>query len=613
MTTMQAGGAVRDTRQRSGERPGGGFPLRGVDIAALALLGLTFAGLFFRWFQRQHLLSWHSLEDWGHAYAVPLISGFLVWRERKRLSTLPVETFWPGLVPVLFGVMSYFFGVVGVHNHMFQGLSLVVTIFGVVLLLTGPRITGAVFPAIAYLAMGITISERIMLEITWPLQQLASQGAWVMLSVIGAVFGFSVDVAGTTLTVIDSAGDEHPLNVAQACSGMRMVVAFIALGGAVALFACKQWWQRVLLLLLAVPVALLMNVVRVSVLGVLTIVDPNLAAGEAHTFIGTLLLFPSLGLFLLVVWSLNKIISEPETPPAPEPTAGSSPLRLMKISGVVLVVLFGASALGFERAISVYGIHLRKSPVPPPDGRLFTSLPTETENWIRVGNDRLESAEIVDELGTRNYITRRYVKKDSRGTDEPIVIELHAAYYTGQIDTVPHVPERCFVGGGLQIGSRAVELPLDLDDGSWQLDESVPEAYLGRTYTVRTSNRYSEARGARVRLPFDPQGLKLRVTEFSTAQGDSFYAGYFFIANGSHVASSEGVRLLAFNLEDDYAYYSKIQLQSFDAESAEELAQWATELLRDLMGDIMLCLPDWIEVVEGRYPPERSDGGSNEG
>jgi hypothetical protein len=48
--------------------------------------------------------------------------------------------------------------------------------------------------------------------------------------------------------------------------------------------------------------------VRVTVLGLLTLVDPNLAAGNAHTLIGTILLVPSLALFLGVVWALNRVV-----------------------------------------------------------------------------------------------------------------------------------------------------------------------------------------------------------------------------------------------------------------------------------------------------------------
>ncbi|MEO0512493.1 MAG: exosortase/archaeosortase family protein [Planctomycetota bacterium] len=569
----------------------------------MTALVLSFLALFYRWFVRQHSHSFDAIEDWGHAYLVPIIAGFLIWQRRGELARVHVGVYWPGLAPTLFGVVSYIFGVVGVRNHMFQGFSILISLFGVVLLVFGPAVMRRVFPAIAYLVMGITISQAVMLKITWPLQQLASQGAWVMLSIIGAVTGFTVDVSGNTLTVINAAGDAYPLNVAEACSGMRMVVAFLALAGAVALLSCKLWWQRVLLLLLAPPVALLMNVVRVAALGLATLFDPKLASGEAHTFIGTLLLFPSLGLFMGVVWILNQIMREDGSKPSPPPAAATStaPVKLFKPATVVAIVAFASAALGFRSAISAYQIHLTKSPIYAPEGRQFASLlPTETHGWEQVGRDKIESAEIVKELGTENYLSRTFRSKD----DPSRVIELHAAYYTGQIDTVPHVPERCFVGGGLQIGSRSVEIPLPLDRSDWRAFKEPPEGLEGRVFTTRTGDRrYSNYPGVRVVLPFDPQDMKLRVTEFVSENGASFHSGYFFIANGGTVASAEGVRLLAFELDNDYAYYAKIQFTSFTGGTAEDLAVDAADLLDDLLGDIMLCVPNWVDVIEGRYPP----------
>jgi exosortase/archaeosortase family protein len=68
----------------------------------------------------------------------------------------------------------------------------------------------------------------------------------------------------------------------------------------------------VLLLLLTVPVAIFLNVIRVAVLGLLSLADEKLAAGEAHTFIGTLLLIPGLFLFLGVVWALKRVVKPAE-------------------------------------------------------------------------------------------------------------------------------------------------------------------------------------------------------------------------------------------------------------------------------------------------------------
>lgn len=305
-----------------GSRAAGAVPARLLGLftpagaVMAATLAIAFVALFYRWFYFQHLHSIGKPDDWGHAYLVILFSAYLVWRDRERLAALRPAVFWPALGPLLVGVMAYFFCVVGVRNHMFQGFSMLLTLFSLALFTLGPAPMRYLFLPIAFLAFGVTISERIMLQLTFQLQLVASSGAYVVLSLISLFTGFTVEVAGNTLHIVDSSGRPHPLNVAEACSGMRTVVAFFALAGMAAIVGCRYWWQRVALVLLAAPVAVLINIGRVSVLGLATLSDPELARGGAHMLIGTLLLIPGLLLFMLIVWTLNRVV-RPDAEAAP--------------------------------------------------------------------------------------------------------------------------------------------------------------------------------------------------------------------------------------------------------------------------------------------------------
>lgn len=286
------------------------FSPEGAVSAALLMVG--FVGLFFRWFYTQHLFSSTQMEDWGHAYLIPIISGWLIWQDREAISRVRVGAFWPGLAPLLLGIMCYFFFVASrfTGGHMIQGWAVILTLFGVVLLMLGPAAMRYLFLPIAFLIFGVTVSEMIMIKLTFPLQLVASQGAGTILNVVGAAGGFSADVNGNMLHVITNKGVDIPLNVAEACSGMRTVVAFFALAAATAILGCRHWWQRVALFMLAFPVAVLINIARVAVLGVVSLFNQNLAAGQAHTLIGTLLLIPGLGLFMGLVWVLNRVVGD---------------------------------------------------------------------------------------------------------------------------------------------------------------------------------------------------------------------------------------------------------------------------------------------------------------
>lgn len=590
-------------------RIGGLLTVPQVVITLLLIVGV--GGLFWHWILRQH---WHSMNapsDWGHAYIIPLISAYLVWREREEVIRTPVTTFWPGLLPFLLGIGAYFVSVVIIKNHMLQGMSVVLTIAGISLLLCGPRMFRLLFLPIAYLVFAITISEMIMIKITFQLQLIASQGAGFLLSVLGPLLDLSVEVDGNTLIVTPKGGSPMPLNVAEACSGMRMVIAFVALAGAVALISARHWWQRVAVIVLSLPVAIFMNVIRVAILGIASKYSGELAKGDAHMLIGTLLLVPGLMLFLGVVWALSKVVDEPEAKKVyttkPIPTRGWTALRSPAFVASIGVMVL--CAVGMTAGIHYAGIHLRKHAIYAPSGRTLISLPSETPNWKQVGTDKLESAEIEETLGTKNYLTRNYVRKNRRADEPPMEIQLHAAYYTGMVDTVPHVPERCFVGGGMEIGSGTKIVDLKLDPTPWSSHPGVENSEKLGIFRQRVPNWSRDGVGSNVTLPRDPAALKLRVTEFSRNGKEKMYAGYFFVANGGHVSSAEEVRLLAFDLKSDYAYYLKVQFTSRSTQSEEELAAQASSLLNELLPDLMRCVPDWVEVEAGRYPAK--DDGKN--
>ncbi|MFN9969148.1 MAG: hypothetical protein ACK58T_04545, partial [Phycisphaerae bacterium] len=82
------------------------------QLTAIALLLVGIVAVFWQWFERQHRHSMGAPSDWGHAYVIPLISAYLVWRDRAAISRTPATTFWPGLLPVLLGIGSYFVAVV---------------------------------------------------------------------------------------------------------------------------------------------------------------------------------------------------------------------------------------------------------------------------------------------------------------------------------------------------------------------------------------------------------------------------------------------------------------------------------------------------------------------
>ena len=172
-------------------------------------------------------------------------------------------------------------------------------------------------------------------------------------------------------------------------------------------------------------------------------------------------------------------------------------------------------------------------------------------------------------------------------------IQLHVAYYTGHIDTIPHVPDRCLVAGGLtQEQAEPINYRLDMDQSGW-FEDSEHELD-GDPYRMVGLERES-GQEELVRLPSGE--FRLRTTRFgSPANPDlSVFAGYFFIANGRLTPDPWGVKLLAFKPEDKKAYFCKIQLTKAREEplSTERFLELSTSFMDSMIPEIARCLPDW--------------------
>lgn len=285
---------------------------------------------------------------------------------------------------------------------------------------------------------------------------------------------------------------------------------------------------------------------------------------------------------------------------------------------VVAVGLLTASSIAMSAAITYFKIYLNKEAIYPEGGRQLNAIPAESESYVRIGADTRMPKDIEDVLGTTNYISRYYRLKNTPEGAPPEYIQFHAAYYTGMIDTVPHVPDRCMVGAGLRQVGPITEVPIPMDQNRWKEDPWVPDHLKGRIFTMRTGNnppdligqvKYTDSPLLPVRLPRDPGNIKLRAMKFEEADGKKpRWAGYFFIANGGTVSRAEDVRLMAFDLSATYSYYLKVEFQSDSVSSAEELAAKAGKFLDEFFPEVMRCVPDWVKVDTGEYPPDNPLG-----
>ncbi|MFT3684063.1 MAG: exosortase/archaeosortase family protein [Phycisphaerales bacterium] len=616
MSSIAAGNLKANNGGNAARVAPGGVLLTTQGAVIIVVLGAAVVWAFWGFFDRQNRIS-ASGQDWSHAYLVPLISGYLAWQNRREIAATKPRIFWPGLIPLALSIPCYvLFQLGSLSTHMGQGWAMILAVFGLCLLLTGPRMMQLLFLPVCYLVFGVTVAEMVMIKLTFALQAVAAQGGGIVLNLIGV----NTDVVGNELNITTKTGEHIPLNIAEACSGMRMVIAFAALSVVVALAGLKHWWQRIALMLLGLPVAVIMNVLRVAVLGVASLSNREFAKGQAHMFIGFVLLVVAFFVFMGIAELLKRTVQEPKVklPPAPIPfKAGRvEPRMMLRPAFITAFSLLIGTALGITAVLHALGIFLTKKEIQAPGNRSVAMLPVETDNWVLVGpaNETM-SGEMVEELGTHNYLMRVYQQKNPEPGKPRIAVQLHLAYYTGMIDTVPHVPDRCMTAHGMQPVTLAEELPVTLDRSTWRPDDNPPTGWAGAPVFTGRTGKYSDRPNLRVRLPRGIEDLHMRFSTFDpkadsgSRAGERTVAGYFFMANGGLTPSPEGVRVLAFKLQDDYAYYLKVQTTMAGAIDAAYAAKISGQLISELMPEIARCAPDWVEVESGEYPPDNPHKG----
>lgn len=573
----------------------------------LALIGLVLTAalvlVYWQFFRAQVLLAIAKPSDWGHTFVVPLISIWFVWLRRDDLLAKPLKPTWAGALFIVLGVVIYMLGAVGpkqLIHHLVRAVGVFSTVLGVIVLLGGWHCLRVVsFPLFYAFAFGVVISDRIMTPITNELQDLSAKGAWLLLSLLS----FDVDLRGNTLTLYRGS-EGYDLNVAEACSGMRMLVAFLALGTAMAYLGLSRIWQRTLLIVLGVPVAIFVNVLRVASLGLLSQKDVNFAAGEFHTFIGLVWLVPAFLVFLILMWIVRKSVVEPprtDNAPAVSEDARLSFLTPLtgKVATVLVVLIAGAATV--RAAVSASNTWLEKKSIPLTAS--LDTVPLKLANWNRIADTPPYDAAILESLGTNKYIDRIYANEMNSGS-APITV--HLAYYTGTIDDVPHIPERCWDAAGLNAIGDTTLMPITLDDSGWRVDEVVNVA-TGSAYQLATVTHPITGRDQDVRLPVGELELMTTVFEDPTQPDIRRVGGYFFIANGRVTPSSFGVRNLAFNWTEEYAYYCKVQFSAtykLSQDGRDFLDQYmagVTEICQELLPQIMRCLPDWADIESGNH------------
>jgi len=290
------------------------------SLLKIAVIGALL--VWMNWWQLEELFSrWRHDNNWSHGFIIPLFSLYLLYARRDELFAARRRVCVWGLPLVILSVAWILVGYHPIHTHWLCQLGIVALLFSLVLYLGGPSVIRITWLPILFLALAMPIPPMLYQRISVPLQEFAARCSVLVLR----VFGVTISVTASNLAITSASGFQHSLTVAEACSGVRSLMAFVALGVAWAYLENRPIWQRVALVASAVPIAILCNVLRVTITCSMYVVDePELGQNFMHKFTGMLMLVPALLMFWGLSELLRRLFVEAEEPqPAPAAQDGA--------------------------------------------------------------------------------------------------------------------------------------------------------------------------------------------------------------------------------------------------------------------------------------------------
>jgi exosortase len=270
-------------------------------------------------------LDWWTDENYSHGLLVPFIIGYMLWMERDELARTPKRAnVWWGSIGVACALFALWVGTAGAELYT-QRLSLVLMLASIVVYFFGFRLLTLVLVPLALLYLALPIPAIVFNKIAFPLQLFASRCAvWAM-----RLFDIPVLRQGNVIELMPlGARETKKLEVVEACSGIRSLMTLVTLAVVYAYFTFPQdpeetdtnktrglrrlarfgVWRSLIIVVSAVPIAILTNALRVSGTGVLSrYYGTEIADGFFHTFSGWVIYIVAFLLLFAVGWSLDRI------------------------------------------------------------------------------------------------------------------------------------------------------------------------------------------------------------------------------------------------------------------------------------------------------------------
>ena len=237
----------------------------------------------------QMVRRWSQDPQYTHGYVVPVFAAIVLWFRRDRFPGVSSRGCWWGLPLLLLAGVLRLTGALFAFEWLDAG-SLVPALIGILMLTLGAPVVRWGVPGIVFLLFILPWPWQFDLILTYPLRQVATLCSTYALQTAGIPA-----LARGNIIVIN----ELEVGVVEACSGLGMLMTFFALSTAVAFVIQRPVWERLVLFASAVPIGVLMNVVRITLtVFLMRVVGEEIANVVFHDVAGWVMM----PMALVVLW-----------------------------------------------------------------------------------------------------------------------------------------------------------------------------------------------------------------------------------------------------------------------------------------------------------------------
>jgi exosortase D (VPLPA-CTERM-specific) len=411
-------------------------------VAVLATLPLFRFGL-------EGLAEAWARPEFSHGPVIPLLSFYMFLREMKTVPppVRPVTDRWPGVIVIGAALLLAAVGnLVQIDHLVFYALILWVA--GLVLTCFGAARGRAFWPSVLHLVFMLPLPQFLYWKVNTTLQLVSSEIGVKVLMLAGVPVYLEGNVIDLGVTM---------LQVAEACSGLRYLFPIMSFTYVFAVLYRGPVWHKLVLLLLAVPVAVLMNALRIGIIGLL--VDRYgiaQAEGFLHVFEGWVVFLSCLGILLLMVKAMQRLVGDRRR------LGDALELDFSGLGAQIgRIRRLPASRALVTAALVTAGLGIAWSLAPPraavtPAREAFALFPAAIGGWS--GTPTPLQPGIERTLGADDYLSSFYVDPaEAEGVD------VFLSWYARQTESnAIHSPEVCLPAAGWEVAAiapTAVALP----------------------------------------------------------------------------------------------------------------------------------------------------------